>query len=491
MNKFNVMEATIARVHAAMKAGEVTAVELVSAYLDRITAYDKKGPSINAIIMTNPRALEEAAELDRYLIEKGELTGPLHGIPVLLKDNVQTFDMPTTAGSKSLEGFMPEEDAFITRRLRHAGAIILANTNLHEFAIWGETISSILGQTVNPYDLTRTPGGSSGGTGAAIAANMGIIGIGTDTINSIRSPASACSAVGFRPTVGLVSRAGIVPYSMTQDTAGPICRSVEDCIRTLDVIAGYDPDDDVTAWGVGKQPISYLPFLRKDGLVGKRLGVLRSFFGTEAINEQVNQVMAEALAVLKEGGATLLEIGEEIDSDRMIQEVSVHFDDLRTDLNGYLSQLGAAAPVHSVEEVLESGKYHPGIEDNLKKALKLDVGTPEYNQKLLRQGEMRTRIMKIMADNELDALIYPHQQQLVCKIGEGQKQRNGVLCSATGFPSVVVPAGFAPSTDAPIGVPVGLEIAGKPFTEAILVEIAYAFEQLAQFRQAPVSTPSL
>jgi Asp-tRNA(Asn)/Glu-tRNA(Gln) amidotransferase A subunit family amidase len=367
----------------------------------------------------------------------------------------------------------------------------LAKTNLHEFAIWGETISSMLGQSVNPYDPTRTPGGSSGGTGAAIAANIGIIGIGTDTINSIRSPASACSAVGLRPTVGLVSRAGIVPYSLTQDTAGPICRTVEDCVRTLDVIAGYDPDDEETAWSIGRQPESYLPYLKEDGLKGKRLGVLRSFFGKEAINESVNKVMEEALLVFEAGGATLVELDDEIDSDRMIREVSVHFDDLKTHLNAYLSGLRPDAPVHSVEEILASGKFHPGIEENLKKALKLDVGTAEYNQKLIRQAAMRTRIMKIMADHELDALVYPHQQQLVCKIGEGQQQRNGVLCSATGFPSIAVPAGFAPSEQAPIGVPVGLEIAGRPFSEGVLIEIAYSFEQLSRFRKPPISAPAL
>ncbi|NLV98507.1 MAG: amidase [Synergistaceae bacterium] len=491
MNNFDLMEATIASVHAAMRAGNVTAEELISAYLDRIAAYEDAGPAINAIIMTNPQALTEAAELDRIFRETGEFSGPLHGIPVILKDNVETYDMPTTAGSKSLEGFIPDEDAFITKKLRQAGAIILAKSNLHEFAIWGETISSMLGQSVNPYDPERTPGGSSGGTGAAIATNIGIIGIGTDTINSIRSPASACSVVGLRPTVGLVSRAGIVPYSLTQDTAGPICRTVEDCVRTLDVIAGYDPDDEETAWSIGRQPETYLTYLKADGLKGKRLGVLRSFFGKESINQPVNKVMDGALAVFKEGGASLVELDDEIDSDWMIREVSVHFDDLKTHLNAYLAGLRADAPVHSVEEILECGKFHPGIEENLKKALSLDVGTAEYNQKLVRQAAMRTRFMKIMAEHELDALVYPHQQQLVCKIGDGQQQRNGVLCSATGFPSIAVPAGFAPSEKAPIGVPVGLEIAGRPFSEGLLIEIAYSFEQLSQFRKAPLSAPAL
>ena len=255
MGRFRVAEATISQVHQAMEEGMLTCRELTEAYLQRIEAYDKKGPGINAIITVNPQALSEAEAMDEILQKTGKLAGPLHGIPVLLKDNINTCRMVTTAGSLSMAGFVPEKDAFITKRLKQAGAVILAKTNLHEFAIWGETISSVLGQTLNPYDLTRTPGGSSGGTGAAVACNMGMVGIGTDTINSIRSPSSACSLVGIRPTMGMVSRNGIVPYSLTQDTAGPICRTVEDAARVLDVIAGYDPSDRETAWGVERKPV--------------------------------------------------------------------------------------------------------------------------------------------------------------------------------------------------------------------------------------------
>lgn len=491
MSKFEIMETTIAKVQAAMLAGELTCRQLTEAYLARIEAYDHKGPAINSIILINPRALEEADRLDALLKETGKLSGPLHGIPVMLKDNVDTFDMPTTAGSASLEGFVPDDDAFIARKLREAGAFILAKTNLHEFAIWGETISSILGQSVNPYDPTRTPGGSSGGTGASIACNIGIIGIGTDTINSVRSPSSANSLVGIRPTIGLVSRDGIVPYSLTQDTAGPICRTVEDAVRTLDVIAGYDSADAETAWSVTRQPESYLPYLKKDGMRRKRIGILESFFGKESYNEDVNTVVRSAMKYFEEGGATLISIPDAIDSGWLTSKVSVHLDDFKTHLNQYLSVLGPNAPVHSLEEVLASGKYHPGVEENMLTAIKLDVGTPEYNEKIIRQAEVRTQIMKIMADLELDAIIYPHQQQLVCKIGDGQKQRNGVLCSVTGFPSIVVPAGFAPSPEAPIGVPVGMEIIGRPFSEPTLIEIAYSFEQLSQLRKPPVSAPAL
>ena len=236
MKAFNPIETTISKVHQAMREGGLSCRELTEFYLEQIARLDRQGPKLNAIIELNPDALKEADELDRRFREQG-LTGPLHGIPVLLKDNIQTAGLNTTAGSLSMAGFKPKEDAFIVKRLKGAGAFVLAKTNLHEFAIWGETISSVQGQTLNPYDLTRTPGGSSGGTGAAIASNMGLIGIGTDTVNSVRSPASACCLVGIRPTMGLVSRSGIIPCSLTQDTAGPICRSVEDAVRTLDCIA--------------------------------------------------------------------------------------------------------------------------------------------------------------------------------------------------------------------------------------------------------------
>lgn len=491
MTSFSVLECTVAQVHRAMLARKLTCRELTQAYLARIRAYDQQGPALNSIITVNPRALEEADRLDRALRETGVLSGPLHGIPVLLKDNVGTSDMPTTAGSRALEGFVPGEDAFLTKRLRQAGALILAKTNLHEFAIWGETVSSILGQTRNPYDLTRTPGGSSGGTGAAIAANMGLIGIGTDTINSIRSPSSANCLVGIRPTMGLVSRDGIVPYSMTQDTAGPICRTVEDAVRTLDVIAGHDQADPKTAWCVDRRPESYLPFLDPNGMRGRRIGVLESFFGTQPANEAVNQVVRPALRYFEEGGAELIPIREPIDSTWLTGHVSVHLDDFKHDLNQYLAQQGDSAPVHSLEEVVASGKYHPALRQHLLEAEQKEISTLEYNQKRLLQAGVRDQVMALMAQLGLDAIVYPHQQQLVCKIGQSQQQRNGVLCSVTGFPSVVVPAGFALSEDAPLGVPVGMEIIGRPFSEPVLIAIAYAFEQASRLRRPPLSVPEL
>lgn len=484
-------EATIEKIHQSMKNGTITCRDLVEGYLARIQAYDQKGPQLNAVIYINPNALEEADALDEAFKKEG-FTGALHGIPVLLKDNVDTFDMPTTGGSLSLEGNIPEDDAFITQKFREAGALILAKVNLHEFAVWGETISSMLGQTLNPYDLTRTPGGSSGGTGAAVAANFGMVGIGTDTINSVRSPSSANNLVGIRPTIGLVSRDGVIPYSFTQDTAGPICRTVEDAVRVLDVIAGYDTKDDETAWSVGRKPDSYLHSLKADGLKGKKIGVLENFFGKEAIHEDINKAVRTSINAMKGKGAEIVSIYDDIDSGYLVTDVSVHLYDLKDHLNMYLKDLNENAPVHSLEEVLESGKYHQGIEENLHKAMALSTGTPEYNKRLAERSKLQTQIMKLIADYELDALVYPHQKQLVCKVGGSQNERNGVLGSVTGFPSICVQAGFStPSEDAPIGVPIGMEILGKPFNEPVLIEIAYGFEKATENRKLPPTTPAL
>ncbi|MFC1876057.1 amidase family protein [Thermodesulfobacteriota bacterium] len=491
MKPFVIEEATIAEVHQGMKDGILTCRKLVEEYLARIDAYDRQGPKLNAVIYINPKALEEADALDQTFAAGG-LSGSLHGIPVLLKDNVDTYDMPTTGGSLSLEGLTPEDDAFITRKFRESGALILAKMNLHEFAIWGETISSILGQTLNPYDLTRTPGGSSGGTGASIAGNYGMVGIGTDTINSIRSPASANNLVGIRPTIGLVSRDGIIPYSFTQDTAGPICRTVEDAVRVLDVIAGYDQADDETAWSIGRKPTSYGAFLKEDGLKEKRIGVLESFFGIDVIHKDTNKAVKSSIETMKDQGATIVSLNEKIDSDYLVNEVSVHLHDLKDHLNVYLGALQEQASVHSVEEILVSGKYHAGIEENLKKAMVLSTGTPEYNKRLVERNKLQTQVMKLIADYQLDALVYPHQKQLVCKVGGSQNERNGVLGSVTGFPSICVQAGFStPSETSLIGVPIGMEILGRPFSEAALIEIAYGFEQATHHRKPPLSAPPL
>ncbi len=282
-------EASVRSIHAAMAARQVTCAQVVRHYLDRIDAYDDRGPGLTAIIAVNPRAMETAAEMDR-LDAATRARRPLHCIPVVLKDNFHTADMPTTGGSVTFKRLQTPDDGFVVKKLREAGAIIIAKANLHELARAGTTVSSLGGQTRNPYDLTRTPGGSSGGTGAAIAANFGVLGTGSDTGQSIRSPSSANSLVGLRATRGLVSRNGVMPFSTTQDEAGPITRSVEDAARMLDVMAGYDPGDPITAFSNGHVPATYTASLSAAGLKGARIGLLTDFIGTEPIHQDVNRV---------------------------------------------------------------------------------------------------------------------------------------------------------------------------------------------------------
>src|ERR1700720_869555 len=301
---FHLIEASITDIHQAMQAGTLTCHSLVQQYLDRIEAYDKQGPAVNAMLYVNPRALQQAGAMDQEFKRTRKLK-PLACIPVVLKDNFETADMPTTAGSILLKGVQPPKDAFAVAKLRDNGVLILGKANLQEFASGGISVSSLGGQTKNPYDLTRTPGGSSGGTGAAVAANFAVAGTGSDTGGSIRSPASANSLVGLRPTRGLISRDGIVPVSFTQDTIGPMTRNVSDTATLLDVMVGYDPNDPVTALSVGNIPKTYTSFL-ENGLKGARLGVVTNLFGSGPEHQEVNQVMAKAIDALKEQGAVIV-----------------------------------------------------------------------------------------------------------------------------------------------------------------------------------------
>jgi amidase len=483
---FFIEEITISGVHSAIRAGRITIRGLVEAYLDRIEAYDKKGPAINSIIAINPKALEAAERLDAEFVRSG-LVRPLHGIPIVLKDNIETKNMPTSGGSLSLEGYRPDKDADIVRRLRDAGAIILAKVNLHEFALWGETVSSILGQTLNPYDLTRTPGGSSGGTGAAISANFGAAGVGTDTVNSIRSPASACSLIGIKPTMGLVSRKGVIPYSPTQDTVGPLTRSVADAAVMLDVMAGYEAGDPDTAASIGNIPRTYSFSLSAEGLKGARIGVLRSFFGKDIEHEEVNQICIRTIEGMNRRGAEIIDIHEPLDADKILAGISVNFYELKEALGGYLRNAIPPTSVQSLEDIVSSGKHHPGIRENILKALSLSATDDEYHARLARRRNLQQLMLRIMRDNVIDALVFPHQRCLVAEVGKPQSERNGVLAAVTGFPSITVPAGFSrPTENAPIGVPVGIEFVGRPWSEPVLIRLAYAFEQSTRCRRPPI-----
>ncbi|RQD70660.1 MAG: amidase [Tindallia sp. MSAO_Bac2] len=475
IEKVDILEMSIAKIHSAIEKGELTSKQLVSFYISRIESMDRKGPCINSVININPSALTIAEKLDRQYKQIG-LTGPLHGIPVLLKDNICTKGLETTAGSLSLEGFIPSRDAEIVSRLVKDGAIILAKTNLHEFAVWGETYSSKQGQTLNPYDLTRTPGGSSGGTGAGVAANFGVIGIGTDTVNSIRSPASACSLVGLRPTKGLVSTKGIIPYSSTQDTAGPITRTVEDAVKCLQSICD---NDSICS--------DYLKHLKPNGLKGKRIGLLRSLFGNEKKHEEVNSVMALAIKDMVKHGASTVEIEDRINADDLVNSVSVHLHELKCELNQFLQSQGNLIKMKDFEGIMNSGLLTKDVERNFNAANKLAFEKDEYIIRLERRNNLRDRITKIMVQNEVDALAFPHQKCPVVKVGEAQIDRNGVIAAITGFPSSTLPAGFThPTANAPTGVPVGIEFLAKEFDEATLIEISYGFEKVTQRRKPPV-----
>ena len=496
---FQLMEASINEIHRGFESGKLTCHSLVQQYLDRIEAYDQRGPALNAMLYVNPMVLEQADTMDKQLklgTKLGTHLKPLQCIPMVLKDNFDTADMPTTGASLALKGMQPTKDAFTVARLRENGAVILGKTNMHELALAGLTSSSLGGQTKNPYELSRTPGGSSGGTGAAVAANFATVGTGSDTVNSIRSPASANSLVGIRPTRGLISRSGVIPVSFTQDAAGPLARTVADAAVMLDVMAGYDPNDPVTALGIGRIPATYTASLDRNGLKGARIGVLRTLFGSGPDHQEVNRVMANALEVLKKQGAILVDIDDAaFDTGKLNSDLDVQKYEYKFQLNNYL-KAQPNPPVHALAELIASGKYHkPSVEKFLALAESYENGLnePDYKDRRIKIDDLRAQLANLMAKNNVVALLYPHQKRLPVMIGEmNQAERNGILAALSGFPAITVPAGFStPTENAPIGVPVGIEFLGPPFSEPRLLQIAYGFEQATHARKPPQSTPPI
>ncbi len=485
-------EASVRSVHEALYAGKATCEQVVRHYLDRIDTYDDRGPGLRAIIAVNPRAIETAQQMDR-LDNATRGRRPLHCIPVVLKDNFHTADMPTTGGSVTFATLQTPDDAFVVKRLRDAGAIVIAKANLHELARSGTSVSSLGGQTRNPYDLTRTPGGSSGGTGAAIAANFGVLGTGSDTGQSIRSPSSANSLVGLRPTRGLLSRAGVMPFSTTQDEAGPITRTVEDAARMLDVIAGYDPADPITAFSAGHVPPTYTASLVRTGLNGARIGLLTDLMGRAPVHQDVNRLVESAVATMTTMGATIVRVSIP-DLEALTRGLSLMSFEFKTAFDTYLAKLGPAAPVKSLAELVARGGFHDSMRAGLEGDLKFADGpdSPDYQRMIARRNALRQAVMTVMATNRLDAILYPHQRRLVVPIGEDQVERNGVLSNSTGFPALTFPGGFSPATaTAPVGVPVGLELLGPEWSEPTLFTLAYAFEQATKLRKPPPTTPPL
>ncbi|KKZ65759.1 hypothetical protein EMCG_08434 [[Emmonsia] crescens] len=489
---FDSREATIETVHRELFSRKTSCREVVSSFLARIEEYN---PKINAVVSLNPHALEYADDLDKALREKTPI-GSLLCIPILLKDSYNTVDMKTTGSSRALKDSQPTVDAPSVKAFRDAGAIILGKVNLHELALEGLSVSSLGGQTLNPYDLTRTPGGSSGGTGAAIAASFAVLGAGTDTVNSLRSPASANSLFSIRPTRGLISRAGVIPVSYTQDTLGPIARSLKDAATVLTVMAniGYDPKDNVTAL-VPKSVVGvdYTRALAPGSLRGTRLGLIEGFFNRTVDSETspVNNVMDVMISKLRAAGATVITIDEQIYNSIMIyNNLDVQRFEFRELMDAYLRDetLGGSHP-SSLAELYSSGDYLviPNQHSYVRAALVSSTSNATYAASQYGIQHLKLALQTTFKSHSLDAVIYPEQQNLVVKTGSAsQSGRNGILGALTGSPVVTIPVGFSPaSKDAPDGVPIGMEILGLPWTEQKLLNIASKIGKLGQVRRIP------
>jgi Asp-tRNA(Asn)/Glu-tRNA(Gln) amidotransferase A subunit family amidase len=490
---FHFQEATIAGIHEAFAAGRLTCTQLTRLYLDRIEAYNLRGPALRAVITVNPKSMEAAAEMDRRYKADPSAAGSLHCVPIILKDNFNTIDMPTTGGNVTLRSAQPRADAFTVARMRKAGALIVAKANMSEFARGGMSLSSLGGQVLNPYDLTRTPGGSSGGTGAAVAANFALIGTGSDTGQSIRSPASANNLVGVRPTRGLVSRSGVMPNSQTQDEIGPIARTVTDAALLLDVMAGYDADDPITAFARGRIPGSYTHLLRKDALAGARIGVMTNLFGDKEPHREVNGAMAGVAARMESLGATLVRF-DLPEYDKLASAVNTAPFEARTVMDRYLlATLGPDAPVKTFSQLVaaKTSAVQKTLEEEL--AIVDGMKSQTYKDRMLTRDALRLAVASKIATLNLDAILYPLQRILVVPTTAGdQTERNGILSNGTGFPAVTFQAGFSAATaSAPLGVPIGAELLGLDYTEDRLLAYAYAFEQGAGLRKPPASTPRL
>jgi Asp-tRNA(Asn)/Glu-tRNA(Gln) amidotransferase A subunit family amidase len=489
---FQLQEATIASVHAAFVSGQLTCAQLTRLYLNRIEAYNLKGPSLHAVITVNPKAMEAAAEMDQRYRANRAGVGALHCIPLVLKDNFNTADMPTTGGNVGMKDSRPSADAFTVAKLRRADALILGKANLQEFARGGMSRSSLGGQVLNPYDLTRTPGGSSGGTGAAVAANLALAGTGSDTGQSIRSPASANNLVGVRPTRGLVSRSGVIPNSQTQDEVGPIARTVTDAALILDVMAGYDPADPITAFGRGHQPPSFTHLLHAEALGGARIGAMMNLFGKDERHREVNEAMEGVITRMESQGATVVRF-ELPEYDRLAPIIATDRYEARTVMEKYFATLPPNSPIRSFG-VLVAAKTS-AVQQTLEAEYAITDGmnSSEYKDRMLNRDKLRLAVANKMAELNLDAILYPHQRILVVPVtAVDQLERNGTLSNGTGFPAVTFQAGFsAGAATAPLGIPIGAELLGLEFTEDKLLSYAYALEQAANPRKSPRSTPPL
>jgi amidase len=489
--------ATIADLNAAFDSGALTSEKLVQLYLARIDAYDQKGPKLNSVITLNPKALEIARALDVERKAKGPRS-PLHGIPVLAKDVFDTFDMPTSGNFKPMEFSQPSRDSFVIARLRAAGAVILGKLNQADWYGVGKNGGGTLkGRVISPYNPAHIGGGSSSGTGAAMAAWFSTIGLGSDTTGSITNPTNLNSLAGMAATHGLVSRTGMMWSSPAQESGGPMTRSVYDVAAVLDVIAGYDPADLPTQDSIGKLPYRpYTSFVSKDGLKGARIGVLREMVRTGEGHEEGDALFEKAVEDLKKAGATVVDpvlsgldlVGMQMNADTADFERAAAID-------VYLARLPDTAPIRTVDEMIAKGGalVKPAIVETAKLRGKLDR-LPELAAVYRQQEALRTALLGLMDKYQLDAVVYPNRTFLPDEVANppsgGGWQRRSVrnhLHSSTGFPTLVVPAGFWPSN----GMPFGIQFLGRKFSEPVLIKVGSGFEAATKHRKAPASTPAL
>jgi Asp-tRNA(Asn)/Glu-tRNA(Gln) amidotransferase A subunit family amidase len=496
---FEVMEASIGDIHTAYRAGALTARQLIQKYLDRIEAYDRRGPTINAIITLNPNALDDAGRIDEAYAASG-FVGPLHGIAVLVKDEIDTVGMPTTMGTLVFKEYRPTRDAFVIEKLRAAGAIILGKTTLSEFAA-GDTYGSMFGVTRNPYDLERTVGGSSGGSGASLAASFSTVALGEETFASIRRPGAWNAVVALRPTPGLVSRSGMWDgYPTLNAQMGPMARNIRDLAHLLDVMVGYDSEDPLTAAGVGMAEGSYLQALDEDGLRGARIGILREPIGNNSDPEsddfkKVDSAFQQSVAELRAAGAILVDPLEIPDLKELLAKRAS--DEIASDeaLRRYLAR-NPNSPYRTREDIanapaLLEGYPRPRLD---RWEIPLPVTEPaEYLEYLRARDQLMINILKMMADHRLDAIVHKtveHQPNLI------EDGINPPYLSARGVPAlntflaysaiITAPSGFTSD-----GLPVGITFFGRPYSEPLLLKLSYAYEQATHHRRPPATTPGL
>lgn len=484
--------ATIAELKTALASGAITSEQLTRLYLARIAAYDQAGPKLNAIIHLNAKALETARALDAERKAKGPRSA-LHGIPVLIKDNFDTADMPTTGGAIGFKDAIPAYDAFMVKKLRDAGAVLIAKTNLDEMARGGNGVSSLGGQTLNPHAPDKIPGGSSAGTGAGVAAVYAPVGLGTETGGSVRHPANDCNIVGMVATEGLLSRAGIMPISLSQDRGGPMGLSVYDCAALLTVMAGVDPNDQITRLSIGHSPtVPYENLLKPDGLKGKRLGILRDLFKTGPEHAETNALIDAAVAAMKAAGAVVIDpVTTGTDLFAMTQGQSLGTHEYKHAINAYYAARGPGQPFYTLTDLIASGKFHPRLKERYLESDKVPPmeASAEYAAKYRNRAVLKKLLEDLLAKYDLDAFVYPVRSGPLPAAGtwpmapgvSGQS-----ISDYCGLPAITVPAGFFKD-----GTPQGIEFMAAAFTDAQLLVIAHGYEQVSRHRKLPARTPPL